>query len=37
MLKQIPKKHSEPTQKTTDIALRKRVSNGRSKSEESKA
>lgn len=36
-MKQIAKKNTEPTQRITDIALRKRVSNERSKNKETKA
>lgn len=35
-MKQITKRNTEPTQRITDIALRKRVKNERSKSEEIK-
>lgn len=35
-MKQIAKRNTEPTQRITDIALRKRVKNERSKSEETK-
>ena len=36
-MKQITKKNTEPTQRITDIALRKRVKNRRSKNKETKA
>lgn len=36
-MKQITKKHKEHLKRITDIALRKRVSNERSKSKETKA
>ena len=36
-MKQITKKNTVPTQRITDIALRKRVKNERSKSKETKA
>lgn len=36
-MKQITKKHKEHLKRITDIALRKRVKNERSKSEETKA
>lgn len=36
-MKQIAKKNTEPTQRITDIALRKRAGNERSKNKETKA
>lgn len=36
-MKQITKKNTVPTQRIIDIALRKRVKNGRSKNKETKA
>ena len=36
-MKQIAKKHKEHSRRITDIALRKRVSNERSKNKETKA
>lgn len=36
-MKQIAKKHKEHSRRITDIALRKRVKNERSKSKETKA
>lgn len=36
-MKQITRKHKEHSRRITDIALRKRVSNERSKSKETKA